>query len=66
MLWFSIARFLIGLKITRLFLDESDVKPQQIVTCSHHTGFLALGSSYMYICLLRHAIGSFKCLGIFE
>ena len=49
---------------SRFFLDQSDVKPQEIVTCSHHTGFLALGSSYMYMYL--NAIGSFKCLGIFD
>ena len=68
MLWFSVVRFVIGLKITRLFLDffldQSDVEPQEIVTCSHHTGFLALGSSCMYMYL--NAIGSFKCLGIFD
>ena len=66
MLWFSIVRFVIGLKITRLILGQSDIKPQQIVTCSHHTGFLALGSSYIYMYLRRNAIGSFKCLGIFD
>ena len=49
---------------SRFFLDQSDVKPQEIVTCSHHTGFLALGSSCMYMYL--NAIGSFKCLGIFD
>ena len=53
MLWFSIVRFVIGLKITRLFLDQSNVKLQQIVTCSHRTYFLALCCSYIYMYLLR-------------
>ena len=54
----ALLRFLIGCKNSRHFLNQSEVKPKPIVTCSHV--FPALGASYMY--LLRVLIGSLDCL----